>query len=208
MSNKPTAERILDAAEEMFAINGYDATSLGDVADQVGIRGPGIYKHFKNKQALFEAVVARLLDPIRDMLAQQAEDVTEQELFSKALIRSILTYHLGSPNFAKLIMHATLAGGEQLDLIIDRWCKPMMESGSILLSGYRFKEPVDEKDLAALLIAFTNLIIAYVTLGPLYDKIFEIDTLSSEQIESQIDIVAKLAKGLFGGALEYDGTSK
>ncbi len=199
MNNKPTAVRILDAAEEIFAVNGYDATSLGDVADQVGIRGPGIYKHYKNKQALYESVVARLLDPIRDMLAEQALEVKDQELFSKALIRGILTFHLGSPNFAKLIMHAALAGGEQLDLIIDQWCKPMMESGTSLLKGYRFKESVDEKDMAALLIAFTNLIVAYVTLGPLYDKIFDIDTLSSEQIDSQIDIVAKLAKGLFGG---------
>lgn len=199
MNNKPTAVRILDAAEEIFAVNGYEATSLGDVADQVGIRGPGIYKHYKNKQALYEAVVARLLDPIRDMLAEQALEVKDQELFSKALIRGILTFHLGSPNFAKLIMHATLAGGEQLDLIIDQWCKPMMESGASLLKAYRFKESVDEKDMAALLIAFTNLIVAYVTLGPLYDKIFDIDTLSSEQIDSQIDIVAKLSKGLFGG---------
>lgn len=202
MKNKPTAVRILDAAEEIFAVKGYEATSLGDVADKVGIRGPGIYKHFKNKQALFEAVVARLLDPIRDLLAQQAEDLKGQELFSKALIRDILSSHLGNPNFAKLIMHASLVGGEQLDLIIDQWCKPMMESGASLLKAYRFRESVDEKDLAALLIAFTNLILAYVTLGPLYDKIFDIDTLSSPQIELQIDIVAKLAKGLFGGVLE------
>ena len=202
MITKPTAERILDAAEQMFASNGYDATSLGDVADEVGIRGPGIYKHFKNKQALFEAVVARLLDPIRDMLAQTAEEVTESEVFSKTLIRSILTYHFGNPNFAKLIMHAALAGGEQLDLMSDRWCKPMMESGVKLLSSYRFKEPLDEKDMPTLLIAFTNMVLAYVSLGPLYDRIFDIDTLSNEQIEQQVEIVARLVRGLFGGAGE------
>ena len=35
---KPTPERILDAAEDLFAERGYAATSLGDVAGRVGIR--------------------------------------------------------------------------------------------------------------------------------------------------------------------------
>ena len=56
-----TAERILDAAESLFAEKGYSATSLGDVADRVGIRSPSLYNHFRNKEALYEAVLERLL---------------------------------------------------------------------------------------------------------------------------------------------------
>ena len=48
-----TAERILDAAEDLFAEKGYRATSLGDVADRVGIRSPSLYNHFRNKEALY-----------------------------------------------------------------------------------------------------------------------------------------------------------
>ena len=56
-----TADRILNAAEDLFAEKGYSATSLGDVADRVGIRSPSLYNHFKNKEALYEAVLERLL---------------------------------------------------------------------------------------------------------------------------------------------------
>ncbi len=42
-----TSDRILDAAEDIFAEKGYSATSLGDVADRVGIRSPSLYNHFK-----------------------------------------------------------------------------------------------------------------------------------------------------------------
>ena len=56
-----TPERILDAAEDLFAEYGYAATSLGDVADRVGIRTPSLYNHFRNKEALYLAVLERLL---------------------------------------------------------------------------------------------------------------------------------------------------
>ena len=50
---KHTAERILDAAEGVFAERGYDAASLGDVADRVGIRPQAIYNHFSGKRELY-----------------------------------------------------------------------------------------------------------------------------------------------------------
>ena len=56
---RTTPERILDAAEDLFAEKGYSATSLGDVADKVGIRSPSLYNHFKNKEALYQAVLNR-----------------------------------------------------------------------------------------------------------------------------------------------------
>ena len=65
-----TAERILDAAEDLFAEKGYSATSLGDVADRVGIRSPSLYNHFKNKEALYEAVLERLLVKFSAPLAE------------------------------------------------------------------------------------------------------------------------------------------
>jgi AcrR family transcriptional regulator len=64
-----TADRILDAAEDLFAQQGYSATSLGDVADRVGIRSPSLYNHFRNKEALYTAVLERLLTEFLQPLA-------------------------------------------------------------------------------------------------------------------------------------------
>ena len=65
---KATRERILDAAEQVFALRGYDAASLGDVADRVGIRPQGIYNHYAGKWELWVAVLERLLDPLFEIL--------------------------------------------------------------------------------------------------------------------------------------------
>ena len=63
-----TRERILDTAEELFARYGYAATSITDIADKVGIRGPGVYKHYRNKLHIYECVLARLFDPLHDVI--------------------------------------------------------------------------------------------------------------------------------------------
>ncbi len=46
-----------DAAAEHFAVRGYDAASLNDIAAAVGIRKASLYAHFTGKDALFLAVL-------------------------------------------------------------------------------------------------------------------------------------------------------
>ena len=80
---KSTAEKVLDAAEDLFAEKGYDATSLGDVADKVGIRSPSLYNHFRNKQALYIAVVERLLQKFNTPLEQMLDElITRESVYS------------------------------------------------------------------------------------------------------------------------------
>ncbi|MGH8929059.1 MAG: TetR/AcrR family transcriptional regulator [Egibacteraceae bacterium] len=53
-----TRTRILDAALERFARQGYAGTSIRQVAGDVGVQQSAIYNHFAGKQAVFEALVA------------------------------------------------------------------------------------------------------------------------------------------------------
>ena len=45
-----TKEKILDAALTLFAENGYDGTSVEQIAGIVGINAPSLYKHYKGKE--------------------------------------------------------------------------------------------------------------------------------------------------------------
>lgn len=53
-----TKERITDAALTLFSERGYTGTSVKNIADAVGIRDASLYKHFKSKQEIFDAIVA------------------------------------------------------------------------------------------------------------------------------------------------------
>src|SRR5688500_3573644 len=57
-------QAILDAALTAFAERGYEAARLDDVAAKAGVAKGTLYLYFKDKQALFEALVRGAVSPI------------------------------------------------------------------------------------------------------------------------------------------------
>lgn len=55
-----TKERIIEAALELFAQRGYLATSMSDIAAQLGITKAALYKHYVSKQEIFDRIVERM----------------------------------------------------------------------------------------------------------------------------------------------------
>lgn len=52
-----TKQKILQAALTLFAEKGYSAVYVGDIAAAVGIKAPSLYKHYKSKQDIFNAIL-------------------------------------------------------------------------------------------------------------------------------------------------------
>ena len=61
--------RILDAAQRVFLKRGYQSASLDEIAETAPASKPTIYAHFPGKEALFEAVVARVIEGLTDFEA-------------------------------------------------------------------------------------------------------------------------------------------
>lgn len=55
-----TKQRILDEALTLFSEKGYANVFVGDIAERVGIKAPSLYKHYKNKRAIFDAIIDRM----------------------------------------------------------------------------------------------------------------------------------------------------
>ena len=55
-----TRERILHAALALFAQRGYAGTSMSDIAGALGLSKAALYRHFESKQAILDAIVARM----------------------------------------------------------------------------------------------------------------------------------------------------
>jgi TetR/AcrR family transcriptional regulator len=105
---------ILDAAEQLFAEHGYDATSLTQVGAAAGVsRGtPGYF--FRTKAELYQAVLDRSFAEVRDAVREgRARALASNESAETILAGAVSDYFdflAARPNFVRLIEREALSG--------------------------------------------------------------------------------------------------
>ena len=64
-----TKEKILLEALTLFSKNSYDAITVNQIAQIVGIKAPSLYKHYRSKQEIFDAIILKMtgISPKQDM---------------------------------------------------------------------------------------------------------------------------------------------
>ena len=83
---------ILDAAEELFAAKGYDATSTGDILERVGIARGTLYYHFQSKEEILDALIGRINQALIARARRIAEDQSVPVV--ERIIRTIASMNL------------------------------------------------------------------------------------------------------------------
>lgn len=73
MAQSETVERILDAAEQLFAERGFAETSLRLITSKAGVNLAAVNYHFGSKKALIQAVFSRFLGPFCASLERELE---------------------------------------------------------------------------------------------------------------------------------------
>ena len=120
-----TRAAIIQAASERFAEQGYDATTLADVAADAGVSGPSVAFHFGNKDGLLAAVMdqyfAALLVGVEEAAASPGSPRDRLQAFVEFWVRS----HEGA--FDLFSVFATQGG----------WRRIESESGEAIRNGYR-----------------------------------------------------------------------
>lgn len=187
-AGRPTAQRILDAAEDLFAEKGYSATSLGDVADRVGIRSPSLYNHFRNKEALYEAVLERLLDKFAGPMAElKAQPVTPERVYG--WLETTIRLHHANPNLARLLQHAALSGGPRTDALIEGLFSPMFPSEEPQFFG-----ALSPRLQPWAVMALNNMVMSYITMAPMYRDLLGEDPLGPQALQTQTELIMTLAR--------------
>jgi TetR/AcrR family transcriptional regulator len=108
-----SAERILSAAETLFAEQGFDATSMNDIARLAGVSKANIFHHFNSKNELYLAVFGAACEESRarlEALESSAGSFVERLAhFAGGHLQAILEHD----NMARLILRDLLENGEK-----------------------------------------------------------------------------------------------
>ena len=145
------ADRILDVAEKLFLGHGFGATSIEAVAKHAGISKRTFYHRFPGKEALFQAVVRRLIEhwlppfdigilsspDLADALRRSAEYMLKIALTPEALALHRLVIHEAQrfPSLARIMHELGAASGIER---IAHHLEPRIESGELRAVDARF----------------------------------------------------------------------
>ena len=177
-----TAERILEAAETLFAKRGYAGTTLRDVAAEVGLRNPSLYNHFPSKESLYAAVLERGISPMLEALSAFAESERQD---STAVIRRMLELLAQRPNLAQLIQHEILAGGERMNPLLREWVEPVFAQARRAIERNPAASRWRPDQIPLLVLALYHVVVGYFTIAPLYKTLNGEDLLSEQALEKQ-----------------------
>lgn len=118
---KEKRERILRAAVEEFADNGFEHTSIQQIAKKANISVGSVYKYFENKETLFTMVIQTGLFSLEDLLNNLSE--SDEDIFFKAekIIKTIIQFSKAQPEYIKLYNHITTSNNSKLiDMLSQR----------------------------------------------------------------------------------------
>jgi AcrR family transcriptional regulator len=94
LSTADTKTRLLDAAERLFAEDGFAATSFRDITGEAGVNGAAVHYHFGSKEGLLREVFARRLAPVNrarlDRLAAVRREAAERPPRVLDVVRALI----------------------------------------------------------------------------------------------------------------------
>src|SRR5438445_5848999 len=91
-----TRALVIDAAEQLFAEDGFAATSMRDISTASGISHPLIHHHFGSKEGLYAAVKRRLVEGYARRFPRAAR-AANRPVSVRAEMRRIMTFLGDSP---------------------------------------------------------------------------------------------------------------
>jgi len=170
-------EAILDAALAVFAERGYEAARLDDMAARAGVAKGTLYLYFKDKEALFEALVRGAVSPVLGKVgaAVAAPGMTAAgilELFFAMFQKEVL----GTKR--KLLLRLIISEGPRFPALAEFYYREVVSQGLKLMRTVA-RHGIASGELSSDALArFPQLIVAPLLMTVIWDGLFsKIDPL-------------------------------
>lgn len=192
-----TRERILDAAELLFAERGYDGTTLRDVATRVGLRNPSLYNHFESKESLYAAVLERGIGPVLHLLGGFVDQRRDAAAAAEEIFRVVMGLLTGRPALPRLLQHEALSGGQRLTPMLREFIVPILRHGRDVAEPSAIEAGWEKDDVPLLVLAVYHVVLGFFSMAPLYKDLDGTDLLTNESLARQTRFLIQLSERLF-----------
>ncbi|MHB8896863.1 MAG: TetR/AcrR family transcriptional regulator [Candidatus Geothermincolia bacterium] len=105
-------EKILRAAEEVFAEKGFRGATMKDIAEKVNIQTPGLYYHFHNKEEIYNELI---LDRYRELGTRVFKPVIATKGIEpkiRELVELLVDFWAEHPMVPRIVAQETMSGSD------------------------------------------------------------------------------------------------
>jgi TetR/AcrR family transcriptional regulator len=118
--------QILEVATRRFAAQGFGATSLGGIAEEVGIRKASLLYHFASKELLHQSVLDQVLSHWNETLPRLLEAAAGEDRFD-TLLDETVRFFAADPDRARLLLREALDRPDAMRLRLRAAVRPWMD---------------------------------------------------------------------------------
>lgn len=186
MSSTPTRDLILREARLCFANQGYEGTSLNDIAAGVGIRRPSLMHHFASKEAIYQQV---LEDALCDW-SLRINEVRSVPLDGWALVDSVLEasfdFFRSNPEIVSIVRREALSEKGHLGFDLGVALRPYFTQSVTFFEREMKAGRFRQHDAENLVVTGYGALLTYFSDHWMLTGLLDHDPLSPEALEARL----------------------
>ena len=180
-----TRDLIITEAIRCFAENGYDGTSLNDIAAGVGIRRQSLLHHFASKEVLYGEVFERLLSDWFERVAESIATIERGLDKVELVVAAGFDFFADNPDYVRLVRREAIDSGAHVGVDLVAVLRPLWDNAVAFFQREMDAGMFRRHDPAQLLVTGYGAILSYFSDAPFLGGLLDGDPLDRTALEQR-----------------------
>jgi TetR/AcrR family transcriptional regulator len=188
LSTLTTREAILLEARHLFASQGYDVTSLNDIAAGVGIKRASVLHHFPSKEAIYREVFNTALGEwIERVMNESGKERSDHGwTYVDDIVTTGFRFFMENPELVAIVRREALNRHSKLAIDLGTALRPMFQRASAYFQREMDRGTYRRFDPEQLLLTGYGAILSYFSDLPFIEGLLDRDPLDPAMLEIRL----------------------